>query len=83
MFFWDPNGGINFQPEQYVDITEVFDKKRELLACHNSQIELEQDYMKAMEILSSFRGLQARCMYAEGFKAHNSFENPPNYKLLP
>ena len=59
------------------------DLKKEMLACHKSQIELEQDYMRVVDVLSAFRGLQAGCLYAEGFIAHNSFENPPNYKLLP
>lgn len=83
VFFWEPNGGFNFQPEQYVDISDVMDKKRSMLACHKSQVELEQDYMHAIEAMGMFRGLQSGYKYAEGFKAHMSFENPPDYKVLP
>lgn len=83
VFFWDPNGGFNFQPEQYVDITAQMEKKKQMLACHKSQVELEQDYMRVTEVLGAFRGLQSGYVYAEGFKAHMSFENPPDYKMLP
>lgn len=83
VFFWEPNGGFNFQAEQYVDITDQMERKRNMLACHKSQVELEQDYMRAIEVMGAYRGLQSGCAYAEGFRAHMSFENPPNYKLLP
>lgn len=83
VFFWEPNGGFHYQPEQYVDITDQMERKRAMLACHKSQVELEQDYMHAIEAMGMYRGLQAGYAYAEGFKAHLSFENPPDYKLLP
>ncbi len=83
VFFWEPNGGFNYQPEQYVDISAQMEKKRSMLACHKSQVELEQDYMHCIEAMGMYRGLQAGCAYAEGFKAHLSFENPPDYRLLP
>ena len=83
VFFWETAGGINFQPQQYVDITNYMEKKSALLACHKSQVELEQDYMRLIECQGAYRGMQSGCEYAEGFRAHISFENPPNYKLLP
>jgi len=83
VFFWETAGGLNFQPQQYVDITDYMEKKRELLSCHKSQVELEQDYKRLIEVSSAYRGMQSGYRYAEGFRAHMSFENPPNYKLLP
>lgn len=66
-----------------MDITAQMEKKKQMLACHKSQVELEQDYMRVTEVLGAFRGLQSGYVYAEGFKAHMSFENPPDYKMLP
>ncbi len=83
VFFWEPNGGFHFQPEQYIDISSQMEKKRQMLSCHKSQVELEQDYMRVIEIMGAYRGLQSGYEYAESFKAHMSFENPPDYKMLP
>lgn len=83
VFYWDTNGGIGFNPEAYVDISEDMETKRNALAQHKSQIELAVDYMNVIEIVSAFRGLQAGYKYAEAFIGHKVFEYMPDYKLLP
>jgi LmbE family N-acetylglucosaminyl deacetylase len=56
----------------YVDITDTFNKKIEASLCHESQIikykKVNFDVKENLEILSKFRGIQARCKYAEAFK---------------
>lgn len=56
----------------YVDITDSFDKKIEASMCHESQIikykKVNFDVKENLEILAKFRGIQARCKYAECFK---------------
>tara|TARA_Y100000034_G_C6797101_1_gene357371 strand:+ start:149 stop:799 length:651 start_codon:yes stop_codon:yes gene_type:complete len=55
----------------YVDITNVFDKKLKVGACHKSQIDkygnVGFDVIENLKTLANFRGIQARCKYAEGF----------------
>jgi len=56
----------------YVDITDTFDAKIEASMCHKSQIVKYQkvnfDVKDNLETLAKFRGIQARCKYAEAFK---------------
>lgn len=63
----------NFQPDIFVDIGGVLDKKLELLKIHASQV--DKTKVENLTILESaqscaiFRGYQGRVKYAEGFKA--------------
>ena len=63
----------NFQPDIFVDIGDVLDKKLELLKIHTSQV--DKTKVENLTILEStkacaiFRGYQGRVKYAEGFKA--------------
>ena len=63
----------NFEPNIFIDITGVLDKKLELLRLHVSQI--DKTKVKCLTILESatscanFRGYQGRVKFAEGFKA--------------
>ena len=73
VYFMDTPAGIGFEPEIYVDITEVFATKVKMLKAHKSQ----DGWMKAMfgyeleaflEVPAKFRGLQAGCPMAEAFR---------------
>ena len=63
----------NFQPDIFVDIGDVLDKKLKLLGIHASQV--DKTKVENLTILESarscavFRGYQGRTKYAEGFKA--------------
>lgn len=63
----------NFQPDIFVDIGDVLDKKMKLLKIHSSQV--DKTRVENLTILESanscaiFRGYQGRVKYAEGFKA--------------
>lgn len=58
--------------DYYVDITMTFDEKIKASMCHESQIvkykKVNFDIKDNLEILAKFRGIQARCEYAEAFK---------------
>lgn len=62
-----------FQPDIFVDIGDVLEKKLELLKIHASQV--DKTKVENLTILDStqscaiFRGYQGRVKYAEGFKA--------------
>lgn len=73
LYFMDTLAGINFIPEIYVDISDVIDKKRAMLAAHKSQGDWLKDqydmsYIDFMNVCSAYRGLQAGVKYAEGFR---------------
>lgn len=73
IWFYDTVAGIGFQPEFYVDITETWDTKMEMLACHESQAawlmalyNLPPSYFA--ETQCRFRGYQTGCTFAEAFR---------------
>ena len=56
----------------YIDVTKEFNTKIKASLCHESQIvKYKQhgfDVEENLEILAKFRGIQAKCKYAEAFK---------------
>jgi LmbE family N-acetylglucosaminyl deacetylase len=81
LFYMDNLSGIDFQPTLYVDITDSFVTKTEMLKQHQSQLVwLKEhdnvDVLDMMETLSKFRGIQAGCTYAEGFVQHMAWTRP-------
>ena len=72
LYYMDAITGMEFQPTVYVDITEVFERKCEILRLHKSQMKnMERsgwDLVKYARIVNAFRGLQCSVEYAEGFK---------------
>ena len=73
VLFYEVPTTHSFDPEVYVDIQGVLDRKLHLLKIHASQ--LDKTRVKNLTILESarscamFRGFQGRVKYAEGFKA--------------
>ncbi len=88
LFFWDTAAGLHFAPEVYVDITDVWEQKIEALEQHKSQYAWmdtfqPQGFIDHCRILGEFRGLQAGCRYAEGFRAFRVHGFMPDFRLLP
>ena len=88
VFFWDTAAGIDFLPEVYVDISEVIDQKIEAFAKHKSQyawmdVFMQDSVSDLCRTIAKFRGSQAGCRYAEGFRAYRIHGFMPNFKLLP
>lgn len=77
--FYETPTSQNFNPNVYVDITEVLDEKLELLKAHASQI--AKTHIEDTTILdiaksaATFRGIQARVRYAEGFSSQRLLIN--------
>ncbi|MBI4654118.1 MAG: PIG-L family deacetylase [Nitrospirae bacterium] len=63
----------NFEPDIFVDIGDVLDKKLELLRLHTSQVDRTRvenlTIIESAQSCANFRGYQGRVKYAEGFKA--------------
>lgn len=94
-FYEDPRG-LRFLPEEYVDISETFEKKVAMLSKHRSQMmpdtydpnfEMpprdENPMMRMIEIQSSFRGMQCGVRYAEAFTWWKSLNRVVPRRLLP
>ncbi|MBB5438934.1 LmbE family N-acetylglucosaminyl deacetylase [Pedobacter sp. AK017] len=88
LYYMDNLCGIGFNPTEYVDITETFETKKEMLACHISQAAAFEDMantdmMAMIEIQSRFRGLAAGCKYAEGFTRVDAYQRGLTRRILP
>jgi LmbE family N-acetylglucosaminyl deacetylase len=88
LFFYDTLAGINFSPEVYVDISDTFPIKKDMLACHVSQNQWIRDIFQAdltdlMEVQTRFRGLQAGKRHAEGFRALETWPRAADFSKLP
>jgi LmbE family N-acetylglucosaminyl deacetylase len=59
-----------FEPDMYVDISDVVEHKKDLIRCHACQFRGENHIEKILS-RNVFRGLLARCDYAEPFKTIN------------
>jgi LmbE family N-acetylglucosaminyl deacetylase len=63
----------HFEPDIFVDIQSVLDKKLELLMAHASQVDKTKvdnlSILESVQSCANFRGYQGRVKYAEGFKA--------------
>ncbi|MCW5556230.1 MAG: PIG-L family deacetylase [Verrucomicrobiae bacterium] len=88
VYYMDNLAGIAFSPTEYVDISAVMDLKRRMLRCHTSQFKAvselaHTDLGDLIEIQGRFRGLAARCQYAEGFTRLEAFQRGVTKRLLP
>ncbi|MCC7208805.1 MAG: PIG-L family deacetylase [Anaerolineae bacterium] len=88
LFYFDVLTGINFMPSEYVDIGETYALKREMLACHESQVTWLRehdniDILDFMTVMARSRGLQCGVQYAEGFRPELGWGRPRPYRVLP
>lgn len=88
VYYMDNLGGIGFLPNEYVDISDVFHIKQEMLACHKSQFEAmkglaETNLSDMIEVQARFRGMAAGCRYAEGFIRLDAFQRGLTSRVLP
>ena len=81
VFSCETYGGLNFEPNVYVDITDEFPEKLEIMKCHQSQ--LEYGWLEQVEKMAGFRGFQYGVQYAEAFRGFDFFGYMPNPRLLP
>jgi len=88
LYYMDALAGAGFLPEEYVDITETFATKRDMLSQHQSQLTwLKEhdniDILEFVETVAHFRGLQCGVQYAEGFRAAHLWPRQKTQRLLP
>lgn len=88
VFFMDTLSGINFMPTEYVDITNTFKIKKEMLKQHKSQLTFlkkhhKTDMLKNIELVSMFRGQQCNVKYAECFCQYGGWGRTTTKRFLP
>ena len=81
VLYMDTVAGIDFAPEFYCDITETVELKKEMLRCHESQIQWMASYRHTdieyiIEWIGAWRGLQCGARYAEGFRVETRVGRP-------
>ena len=79
IFFFDIPAGLGFQPEVYVNITETMEKKIESVSAFKSQTDLAEH----AEVLSTYRGHQTACKYAEAYVSHKMYAFMSDPRMLP
>lgn len=88
VLYMDTLAGINFLPNEYVDISGTIEKKIGALDCHQSQIKWMKDHDKIdfldfVRTVSKFRGLQCGAAFAEGFRPCTAWPRLSTKRLLP
>ncbi len=95
--FMDAELGINFQPDEYVDISDLWETKLQMLLQHRSQCMPGRKYdpdfvmppveqiplVREVRILGEFRGLSCGVPYAEGFRWWRVAYRLGTKRLLP
>jgi LmbE family N-acetylglucosaminyl deacetylase len=88
IYYYDTVAGIEFVPQHYVDISETFELKKKMLACHKSQapwLEMQYglSYLEFIEYTGRYRGLQCGVRFAECFQVSTTWPKRLEAVLLP
>ena len=88
IYYMDTLAGVNFNPTEFVDITDEIDLKLEMLNCHESQIVWMRDhdgidFPDMVRTCSRYRGYQCGAAYAEGFRQCQVYLKGTTKRLLP
>ncbi len=88
IYYMDNLAGVNFQPEEYVDVTDHIEKKLEMLECHASQVVWMRDhdnidFPDMVRTCSRYRGYQCGADYAEAFRMCKAYLKGTTKRYLP
>lgn len=88
LFYMDNLAGMNFNPTEYVDISEEIELKLEMLECHQSQLKWMRDhdnidFAEFVRTCSRFRGIQCGAAYAEAFTQEYVWPKVVTRRMLP
>ena len=88
IYYMDTLAGVNFQPTEYVDISQEIDLKIKMLECHESQLVWMRehdgiDFADMVKTCSRYRGYQCGAEYAEGFRMCQVYLKGTTKRLLP
>ena len=88
IYYMDTLAGVNFNPTEFVDVSEEIDLKIEMLNCHESQIVWMRDhdgidFADMVRTCSRYRGYQCGADYAEGFRQCQVYLKGTTKRMLP
>ena len=88
LYYMDTLAGVNFLPEEYVDVTDTIERKIQAVNKHESQVKWMKDhdgidFLDFVRTCSKFRGLQCGAEYAEGFRLCRTWPRQTTERLLP
>ncbi len=88
IYYMDTLANVNFNPTEFVDVSEEIDLKIEMLNCHESQIVWMRDhdgidFADMVRTCSRYRGYQCGADYAEGFRQCQVYLKGTTKRLLP
>lgn len=88
LYYMDTLAGVNFTPDEYVDITETIDIKIEMMMKMQSQLgwlkEMHNcDAAEFIKTVARFRGFQAGVGYAEAFTQQKMYPQGLTKRILP
>lgn len=88
VYYMDTLAGVNFNPTEYVDVTEEIDKKLDMLCRHESQIVWMRDhdhidFPDMVKTCSRYRGFQCGADFAEGYRQCQVYLKGTTKRLLP
>lgn len=93
LYYVDPVGGTGYygeslEPQIVIDVSEVFEKKLAMLACHSSQREWLRrqhgidEYLEGCRRFGEERGSLIGVKYGEGFRQYAGHPFPSDNRLL-
>ena len=88
IYYMDTISGVDFSPDEYVDVTDFYQTKVKMLSCHESQLTWIKehdhvDFLDMMETQNKLRGYQVGCKFAEGFRFARKWLRIGTSRLLP
>ncbi len=88
LYYMDYPQSVEFQPTEYVDVSDVMDTKIAMSECHESQLKWLRDHdnIDFTEMIRTFnrnRGYQCGVEYAEGFMMCKAYLKGTTKRLLP
>ena len=88
IYYMDTLAGVNFIPEEFVDISDQIDLKIRMLEHHESQLVWMRehdgiDFADMVRTCSRYRGYQCGAAYAEGFRQCKVYLKGTTKRLLP
>lgn len=88
VFIMDNLGGIGFEPEFYVDISDVYETKKRMIRAHASQdawlqYQYGMDYVTFVAKTSAMRGMAIGVEHAEAFRSLPMYPVVGGPSLLP
>jgi len=88
LIYFDTLTGASFLPTEFVDITDTFEIKKAMLACHASQVKWLQEHDQIdiadfITVMARSRGLQCGVPFAEGFRAEYAWGRNRPFRVLP